>query len=76
MNHLLFWAGQRPVISTLLLLLLVSMCAMLFLWRKDAEYFTSLSGDCPDEYVVKRRLFHGAKFLAIGISIGSIFIEF
>ena len=76
MNHLLLWAGQRPVLSTLLFLLLVSMCAMLFLWRKDAEYFTSSSGDSPEEHVVKRRLFHGAKFLAIGIAIASIFIKF
>lgn len=76
MNHLLLWANQRPVISSLILLLLVTMFALLFLWRKDAEHFTSSSSECPGEHVVKRRLFQGAKFLAIALAITSIFVKF
>lgn len=76
MNYLLLWAGQRPVISTLLLLLVVTMCAMLFLWRKDAEHLTSSSNECPEEHVIKRRLFQGAKFLAIALALTSIFAKF
>jgi hypothetical protein len=76
MNYLFVWAAQRPITSTLLLLSVVSMCAMLFLWRRHAEYLTSPKEDCPPEHLLKRRLFNGLKIFAIVLALISIAVKF
>jgi len=76
MHYMHVWMVQRPVTAILVFGLILAMCIMLIVWRKDAEYLTFSKDMCPDEHLMKHFLFNGAKFSVIGLSLVSVLVKF
>ena len=76
MDRLTLWATSRPITASSIALLLVLMCGLLLVRRKNAAHLIMARPDCPPTLRLERDLFNAAKWLVIALALISLVTKF